>query len=164
MNIRQVALLTVTAFLLTANYPVAQEAADCAKSHAALALLANKFQEHPVARGLSSTGKLIVITATVDGSTWTALAISPQDIACKSASGIAWAMDVPQPPVEHASITADDILQLQMAVRAERDGMQRDRQAERQDLVKKIDEFDHVIKMQQSEMLDSWRGLSGGHR
>lgn len=63
--------------------------------------LAKKYGEVPVAIGVTSTGGLIEVLTSSDGSTWTIIISSPNGTSCLVASGEGWrsmerAMDEPE--------------------------------------------------------------------
>ena len=52
--------------------------------------LARKYGEAPVAVGLASTGGLVEVIATPNGSTWTIIVTRPDGWACMVAAGQGW--------------------------------------------------------------------------
>jgi len=52
--------------------------------------LAKKYQEEPVAVGVSNKGTLIEVLSTGDGQTWTIIASTPQGKSCVIAAGEGW--------------------------------------------------------------------------
>ena len=60
--------------------------------------LAEKYHETIIARGVTSGGSLLEITAPADGATWTAIVTSPDGISCPVATGDGWQALTPTPP------------------------------------------------------------------
>jgi hypothetical protein len=54
------------------------------------ALLGDRYAENPVARGLTSNGRMVEIYASGDGATWTMIVTTVQGHSCVVASGEAW--------------------------------------------------------------------------
>ncbi len=52
--------------------------------------LAAKYQEAPVAIGVTSAGGLVEVLSTGDGNTWTIIVSNPNGIACLLAAGEGW--------------------------------------------------------------------------
>ena len=76
------------ALMLTATPALAQVA--CNNRDKIIAWLGTRYQEAPVATGISSKGSLIEVLTTKDGSTWTILLTSPNGTSCIVESGQAW--------------------------------------------------------------------------
>ena len=76
--------------LLLAAPAAAQAQMACGERSALLRRLGQAWAEAPVARGLASTGNMIELLASADGSSWTLLVTGPTGIACVVASGEAW--------------------------------------------------------------------------
>ena len=73
--------------------PVVQQRPSCIGGNFrdnVLALLASRYGEHPVAGGLASTGALVEVLPTPDGSTWTIIVSAPDGWACMVAAGQGW--------------------------------------------------------------------------
>lgn len=62
----------------------------CAPRDVILGTLGGKYSEAPVALGLTSTGALIELLTTEDGSTWTLVLSMPDGRTCMMASGTDW--------------------------------------------------------------------------
>ena len=73
-------------------------AQQCPTREQALAHLAAKYQEHPVARGLNANGTVIEVLSTDNGATWTILATMPNGRACVLAVGEGWVVLPPGEP------------------------------------------------------------------
>ncbi len=69
--------------------PVAAQTV-CTTRSAVAEQLAGKFAEAPVAAGLESTGAVIEVFTSGDGSTWTIVLTRPEGPSCLVASGEAW--------------------------------------------------------------------------
>ena len=52
--------------------------------------LADKFNEAPVAAGLSQLGEMIEVFSSIDGTTWTLVVTKPDGERCLVAAGEAW--------------------------------------------------------------------------
>ncbi len=63
---------------------------QCNKRDNVLSLLANKYQEAPVAVGVTNTGGLVEVLSTGDGNTWTIIVTTPQGMSCLVAAGEGW--------------------------------------------------------------------------
>lgn len=53
-------------------------------------MLANKYQEHPIAFGLNGDGGMVEVFASPDGSTWTILVTGPNGQSCIVSAGRNW--------------------------------------------------------------------------
>lgn len=53
-------------------------------------MLANKYQEHPIAFGLDSDGGMVEIFTSPDGGTWTILVTGPNGQSCIVSAGRNW--------------------------------------------------------------------------
>ena len=62
----------------------------CVDRDVALENLAKKYSEAPVAGGITSTGGLVELLTTRDGSTWTIIVTTPQGVSCMVAAGQDW--------------------------------------------------------------------------
>ena len=81
-------LLVVATLLL--SFPAYAQQPNCDARDKALAFLAQKYQEAPVAMGVTTTGGLIEVVTSKDGSTWTLLVTAPNGQSCLVAAGEAW--------------------------------------------------------------------------
>jgi hypothetical protein len=61
--------------------------AHCLPSQIIKQILAAAFHEEPIIRGITTTGYMVEIWASADGSTWTALVSSADGKSCITASG-----------------------------------------------------------------------------
>ncbi len=52
--------------------------------------LAQKYDEVPVAIGVTNSGGLVEVLTTADGGTWTIIVTTPQGISCLVAAGEGW--------------------------------------------------------------------------
>ena len=81
-------LLAAGASLAAALIPTPAAAEEsCDRRDKVLGQLAQKYQEIPVAIGVTSTGGLVEVLATGDGSTWTIIVTTPQGVSCLVAEG-----------------------------------------------------------------------------
>ncbi len=69
---------------------VAQQLISCVPRDDALAHLAQKYREAPVAAGVTNKGGLVEVLTTGDGSTWTIILSLPNGVSCLVASGEDW--------------------------------------------------------------------------
>ena len=81
--------LPAAALLLLASPTLAQPAAR-GPTREVETELARQFQERKIAAGAMRTGGVLVIYATKDGSTWTALREMPGGLSCVLAVGEGW--------------------------------------------------------------------------
>ena len=70
--------------------PAVLAAPSCDERSDVLATLAKKYQEAPVAVGLTSSGGLVEILTTSDGSTWTIIVTTTDGVSCLVATGEGW--------------------------------------------------------------------------
>lgn len=90
------------ALILTAALalPAYAQAPQCMGLTAALAGLAQRFQEQPRVSGLTSTGALMIVTASEAGG-FSVLLVNPEGVACLVAFGEAFALtEAPKPGVD----------------------------------------------------------------
>ena len=82
-------MLAAAAFLAAALIPTtAAAAAEVCDQHAkVLGQLARKYQEAPVGIGVTSSGNIVEVLTTGDGSTWTIIVTTPQGVSCLVAEG-----------------------------------------------------------------------------
>jgi hypothetical protein len=78
--------------------PAVGQVSQCDTRTKVLGHLANKYQEAPVAIGVTSSGGLVEVLSTGDGNTWTIIMTSPQGMSCLIAAGEGW-RGVPAVPV-----------------------------------------------------------------
>ncbi len=62
----------------------------CAPRGGVVEALSRQYGEHQIAGGISSSGWLIELYSSADGSTWTIIASSPQGMSCAVSSGEGW--------------------------------------------------------------------------
>lgn len=79
-------LVSSSAFTLTA----AAQSQKCDKRQTVIGHLATKYQESPVAIGVTSTGGLVEVLTTGDGDTWTIIVSDPNGTSCLVAAGEGW--------------------------------------------------------------------------
>lgn len=63
-----------------------------------MALLANKYQEPPIAVGVTNAGGLVEVLTSKYGRTWTILVTSPHGMTCLVAAGEGWTEITPEKP------------------------------------------------------------------
>ncbi len=86
--IRYGTTLLVVALFLLSSAAVAQ--ISCGQRDNIVEWLAVKYEEAPIASGVSSKGSLIEVLSTHDGDTWTVIVTSPDGTSCLIASGQGW--------------------------------------------------------------------------
>ncbi len=67
-----------------------QDSPACASRAQLLDQLSSRYKEAPVAVGLSSSGSLIEVLTSDDGSTWTIMVSPPNGSSCLIAAGEGW--------------------------------------------------------------------------
>ncbi len=82
--------LAFTAALIVASADGAAQQAACKQRDDVLGHLARKYQEQPVAVGVTNRGALVEVLSTDDGKTWTIIISSPTGRACMVATGEGW--------------------------------------------------------------------------
>ncbi len=80
-------LFAVAGFLVSS---VAMAQVPCGQRDKIVEWFAVKYNEAPIASGVSSTGSLIEVLSTHDGETWTLIITSPDGNSCMIASGQGW--------------------------------------------------------------------------
>lgn len=76
--------------LIAASAGGAAQQVPCNKRDDVLGHLAQKYQELPVAVGVTNRGGLIEVLSSGDGKTWTIIISSPNGQACMVATGEGW--------------------------------------------------------------------------
>ena len=82
--------LAFTAALIAASADGAAQQVPCKQRHDVLGHLAQKYQELPVAVGVTNRGGLVEVLSSGDGKTWTIIISSPNGEACMVATGEGW--------------------------------------------------------------------------
>ena len=75
-------------FALVASSAMAQP--QCNERDNVLELLAKKYQETPIAAGVTNTGGLVEVLTDTKGGTWTIIVTTPQGMSCLVAAGEGW--------------------------------------------------------------------------
>jgi hypothetical protein len=70
--------------------PAAGQVSQCDTRAKVLGYLANKYQEIPVAIGVTSSRSIMEVLSSADGKTWTIIMTSPQGLSCLIAAGEGW--------------------------------------------------------------------------
>ncbi|MGH6947329.1 MAG: hypothetical protein ACREDZ_08375 [Kiloniellales bacterium] len=78
------------AFLAIGPAMAQQQQQQCNKRDNVLKLLADKYQEAPVAVGVTNNGGLVEVLTTGSGKTWTIIVTSPKGVSCLVAAGEGW--------------------------------------------------------------------------
>lgn len=73
-----------------AQAPAQAQQQQCDERTKVLGHLANKYQEAPVAIGVTSSGGLVEVLSTGDGNTWTIIVSNPNGTSCLLAAGEGW--------------------------------------------------------------------------
>jgi hypothetical protein len=82
--------LAIIAALIAAPAGAAAQQVPCNKRDDVLGHLAKKYQEVPVAIGVTNRGGLVEVLSAGDGKTWTIIISSPDGKACMVAAGEGW--------------------------------------------------------------------------
>jgi hypothetical protein len=82
--------LVFGAALIAASSDGAAQQAPCNRRDDVLGHLAQKYQEVPVAIGVTNRGGLVEVLSNGDGKTWTIIISSPDGQACMVAAGEGW--------------------------------------------------------------------------
>lgn len=81
----------VAVLLLASSWAAsAAETMSCDQRQKVIGHLATKYQEAPVAVGVTSTGRLVEVLSTDDGQTWTIILSHPDGTSCLLAAGEGW--------------------------------------------------------------------------
>jgi len=70
--------------------PAQAQRQQCDERTKVLGHLAKKYQEAPVAIGVTSAGGLVEVLSTGDGNTWTIIVSNPNGVSCLLAAGEGW--------------------------------------------------------------------------
>jgi predicted alpha/beta-hydrolase family hydrolase len=73
-----------------AQRPMQAQQQQCDERTKVLGHLATKYQEAPVAIGVTSSGGLVEVLSTGDGNTWTIIVSNPNGVSCLLAAGEGW--------------------------------------------------------------------------
>ncbi len=93
MKIATATIYSAVAFtvaLIAASADGAAQQVPCKQRNDVLGHLAQKYQELPVAVGVTNRGGLVEVLSTGDGKTWTIIISSPDGEACMVAAGEGW--------------------------------------------------------------------------
>ncbi len=77
-------------FALIATTAMAQAQPQCNERDNVLELLAKKYQETPIAAGVTNTGGLVEVLTDIKSGTWTIIVTTPQGMSCLVAAGEGW--------------------------------------------------------------------------
>ena len=77
--------------------PAAGHGITCIDRDTVIEQLDRKYQEAPIAAGVTNSGGLMEILTTSDGSTWTIIMTTPQGMSCLVAAGNGWRTLKPKP-------------------------------------------------------------------
>ena len=81
--------------MLAVHPAVAQP--QCGERSDVLEFLSKKYNEAPVAAGVTNTGGLVEVLTDSRSGTWTIIVTSPQGISCFVAAGEGWRDSIPKP-------------------------------------------------------------------
>ncbi|KKN25228.1 hypothetical protein LCGC14_0887090 [marine sediment metagenome] len=82
--------LLLSFLLISMGSAYAQSQPQCNERDNVLALLAKKYQETPIAAGVTNTGGLVEVLTDGKGGTWTIIVTTPQGMSCLVAAGEGW--------------------------------------------------------------------------
>ncbi len=77
-------------FALIASTAMAQAQPQCNERDNVLELLSKKYQETPIAAGVTNTGGLVEVLTDHKSGTWTIIVTTPQGMSCLVAAGEGW--------------------------------------------------------------------------
>ncbi len=77
-------------FAVVASTAMAQGRPQCNERDNIIELLAKKYQETPIAAGVTNTGGLVEVLTDTKGGTWTIIVTTPQGMSCLVAAGEGW--------------------------------------------------------------------------
>ena len=83
-------ILAAVAALSFSPSAMAQGQPPCDERDNVLALLAKKYQETPIAAGVTNTGGLVEVLTDMKGGTWTIIVTTPGGLSCLVAAGEGW--------------------------------------------------------------------------
>ncbi len=83
-------LVLGTGIALFASTAIAQSQPQCNERDNVLELLAKKYQETPIAAGVTNTGGLVEVLTDHKSGTWTIIVTTPQGMSCLVAAGEGW--------------------------------------------------------------------------
>ena len=92
-----------TAVVLT-PFPAIAQTQQCDQRTKVIGHLARKYQEVPVAIGVTTSGGIVEVLTTGDGSTWTIILSSPNGTSCLVAAGEGWRN------LEHDKLQQDPVI------------------------------------------------------
>ena len=92
-------LAGIAGVTLLAQAAFGDERPQCTHRQIMASVLKERFQESPVAAGISEAGALIEVWATVDGKSFTITLTRPDGTSCYMLSGAAWQMPQPGRPL-----------------------------------------------------------------
>ena len=70
--------------------PMQAQRQQCDERAKVIGHLAKKYQEAPVAIGVTSSGGLVEVLSSGDGTTWTIIVSNPNGVSCLIAAGEGW--------------------------------------------------------------------------
>ncbi len=87
---KMITLIVAMTVGLLASTAMAQGQPQCKPRDNVLEYLAKKYQEAPVAMGITYQGGLVELLTTENGSTWTIIISTPDGLSCFVAGGEDW--------------------------------------------------------------------------
>lgn len=84
------ATVVIAAVVLFSTAALAQTQPQCNERDNVLSLLAKKYQETPIAAGVTNTGGLVEVLTDGKGGSWTIIVTTPQGMSCLVAAGEGW--------------------------------------------------------------------------
>ncbi len=82
--------MSIAAALLLGPFSGLAQSQQCARRANVIGHLAKQYKEAPVAIGVTSTGSLVEVLSTGDGTTWTIILSNPNGTSCLIAAGEDW--------------------------------------------------------------------------
>ena len=89
------ALATIFTFVALGSSVAATHGTLCGPRARILGLLAERYQEVPVALGVNNTGALVELLSTENGSSWTIIYTIPSGRTCLITAGENWRATIP---------------------------------------------------------------------
>ncbi len=83
-------VITVVAAFAFVSTSAAAQTQQCDQRQKVIGHLAKKYQETPIAAGVTGAGGLVEVLSTGDGDTWTIIVSNPNGVSCLVAAGEGW--------------------------------------------------------------------------
>ena len=87
---KMISLIAGLAMSIVSMAALAQPQPQCDERDKVLGMLAQKYQETPIAAGVTNKGGLVEVLTNTKGGTWTIIVTTPQGMSCLVAYGEGW--------------------------------------------------------------------------